>query len=254
MTTSNTYSDNYTVLAKNYNVLLYSNKLKSIVCSLLGREDAFKMSKIELHNTINDALLKNYNGELTIKSFLVKEFIVKSVVAAFEIRVNSSRIDFLTINGNTTSFEIKSQIDNLQKLVKQVNNYNQVFEFNYIVIDEKHLSKALQIVPENYGIWIFDNSQKSIVRKALLNNNLNSIAQLQLLTKREMVKFFSKNSIPEINSGFDGELINKKFKECLKHRYSGRWNYIKENHENIFPIDYQFFFNKNISPRIIYEY
>lgn len=246
--------DNYTVLARTYNVLLYADSLKSIVLKLLGRQDASEMSKLDLHYTINEALINNYSGELTFKSFLVQEFISKNVIAAFEIRVNSSRIDFLTINGNTTSFEIKSQVDDLRKLEKQVGNYNQVFEYNYIVVDERHLSKALQILPENYGIWIYKHSKKEIARKASANSNLNSKAQLQLLTKKELLKYYQSNSISSIISSSGSESINKIFKECLKSRYNNRWSYIKENKNNILPIDYQFFFNKNISPRIIYQY
>jgi len=246
-------TDKYAILARTYNILLYSQKLKSLVGGLMGEENAQSMTKYELHRTINNALIENYSGESIIKAFLVREFLAKKVVASFEIRVKNSRVDFLTINGETNSFEIKSELDNLQKLSRQAVNYSKVFEFNYIVIDKKHLNKANEIIPDNYGIWIFTKNRKQVLRKAKKNIELDPTMQLELLTKKELKRVFSETDREVIYSKYNQNTINLHFKRCLKERYFERWEYLKLNHQSILPIDYQFFFNKNVNPSLIYQ-
>jgi hypothetical protein len=246
-------TNKFAILARTYNILLYSKKLKILVGDLLGAENAQSMTKYELHSAINKALIDNYSGESSIKAFLVKEFLAKNVVASFEIRVKNSRVDFLTINGETTSFEIKSELDNLQKLSRQTENYSRVFEYNYIVIDRKHLARADTIIPDNYGIWIYSNNKKQVFRKAKKNLVLDSRMQLQLLTKKELQKTFSETDREIIIENPPLESINLHFKQCLKERYFKRWEYLKIHQQSIFPIDYQFFFNKNVNPSIIYQ-
>jgi len=246
-------TDKYSILARTYNILLYSQKLKSLVGGLMGNENAQSMTKYELHRFINNSLIDNYYGESIIKAFLVREFLAKKVVASFEIRVKSSRVDFLTINGETNSFEIKSELDNLEKLSRQTGNYTRVFEFNYIIIDKKHLKQANEIIPANYGIWIFSNNRKQILRKAKKNIDLDSMMQLELLTKKELKRGFSQTDREVIFSDYNQNDINLRFKRCLKERYFERWEYLKINHQSILPIDYQFFFNKNVNPSLIYQ-
>jgi hypothetical protein len=248
-------AENVLALAKNYNLLDYAPKLKSLITEYFGLTDFSGISKYELHQLVNDTLLSKYKGESTLKSMLVEEFINLDVIAAFEIKVNTSRVDFLTINGDSKSFEIKSELDNLTKLAKQVNDYSEVFEFNYIVIDSKHYDKAIKIVPPEYGIWSFENGKKTILNEAVKNTNLNPALQLKLFSKKELSTYYNvfNSDVKEILLNFNREDINKTFKLMLKKRYSQRWQFVKNNKEEILPIDYQFFFNSNISPNIIYN-
>jgi len=181
-------------------------------------------------------------------------FVEKDVTAAFEIKVNNSRVDFITVNGDTRSYEIKSGIDNLNKLAKQVNDYEKVFEFNYIVIDEKHLKGAVEIIPGHYGIFVLE--KEKLVRKKVAEKNscLESEMQLQLFTKKELSQQFKNTqpSILEILKQYSAEEINGNFKVMLKKRYEKRWSFLKQNMPDILPIDYQYFFNHNIQPQIIY--
>lgn len=241
-------------LARSYNILDYYPKLKRIVSSIFGISDFEGITKHDLHRLLNDTLILKYKGESTLKSLLVEEFVNRNVTAAFEIKVNSSRVDFLTINGDTKSFEIKSELDNLVKLPKQIRDYSKVFEYNHIVIDQKHYYKALKIIPDEYGIWSFVNGKKIILRKATKNAQLDASLQLNLFTKNELTtNFNSIVNIEEILNKYATSQINTSFKQMLKKRYSKRWNFIRNNKEEIFPIDYQFFFNNNINPKDIYN-
>jgi hypothetical protein len=242
-------------LAKSYCVLDNFNTLKNILQSLYPKYNFSNYSKPELHSIINEILTKGFKGESALKSKLVKMFAEKNVTAAFEMRVNSSRIDFITINGDTKSFEIKSSIDNLTKLTKQVSDYEKVFEYNFIAIDKRHLLSAIELLPENYGIYVLEKGKLIRKKEAKLNKLLDSEMQLKLFTKRELGQHFKgiETSLNCIINEFSSSVINERFKAMLKQRYEKKWNFLKSNLEEILPIDYQYFFNHNIKPKIIYS-
>lgn len=244
---------NFLSLARSYHILQYTDQLRKLVSDVLGCPEVDSLRKYDLYKLINDALLNNHFGERTIKSLLTKEFLRQKVVAAYEIPVLKSRIDFLVLNGYSCSYEIKSGLDNLEKLHKQVNDYRQVFEFNYVVIDTKHLEKGLEIIPQSYGVWMFDRGKKTVIRPAQRNTELNTELQLQLLTKKELNSFFQYTDHKEIFKKYNPDHINTQFKESLRSRYKEKWAFVVENKKEILPMDYQFFFNKNISPSVIYH-
>lgn len=243
------------LLAKSYNPLDYSVNLASLLKSVYPSENFDFFSKYDLHKLLNDTILQHYNGEEVLKYKLFQCYLnKKNFVAAFEIRVNNSRVDFLTINGASTSFEIKSELDNLSKLNKQMFDYMLAFEYNYLVVDAKHIKKARGLLPEQFGLWVYKNGKFQKAKKALLNDKMNPEAQLKLLSKKELANFFpyKDKDIVCILNKFDASSINKIFKEALKKRYKSRWDFLVNYEKQILPIDIQFFFNTNIQPRHIY--
>src|SRR5580658_9329882 len=104
------------VIAKNYNTLQYAPQLIDWLQTIYPGRNFSGYSKFQLHKRLNEALVQTHSGELYYKYSLFKKFQGQKLVAGFEMKVNNSRIDFFTINGYTTSFEIKSTIDNLTKL------------------------------------------------------------------------------------------------------------------------------------------
>lgn len=243
-------------LAKNYNTLDYSINLAKSLKVIFPAENFDHFSKYDLHQLFNDTLLHYYNGEEIIKYLLFKQYISKKgIIAAFEAKANNSRVDFLTINGCTTSFEIKSELDNLSKLSKQMNDYMLAFEYNYLITDERHYGKALELLPDCYGLWIYKNGKYKKLRKALINERIDPRVQLNILTKKELCDTFPETNgdIRVILSSYNKQQINEKFKIALKTRYRTRWQFLIDNYNDIFPIDVQFFFNTNIEPRHIYN-
>lgn len=242
------------LLAKNYHALGYTPLFKEMMGRVYPDCDFSGIEKYELHRLISETLINYRFGEQRLKYYLFRHFWRQNVIAAFEIKVGSSRADFLTINGSTRSFEIKSSLDNLYKLPKQTSDYLSVFDYNYVVIDTCHLEAALEIIPPGFGIWSFSAERKKMHRKALLNQNKNPSRQLSLLTKKEVKEFFQEESASTLRMvRYYGEaVINERFKLALKNRYKKRWNFIVEHKQEILPVDLQFFFNTNVKPAIIY--
>src|SRR5690625_2530468 len=64
----------------------------------------------------------------------------------------ASRIDVAVVNGIMHGFEIKSDLDNLDRLPRQMEYYNKAFERMTLVVSRKHLSEAKGIIPSWWGI------------------------------------------------------------------------------------------------------
>lgn len=242
-------------LAKNYNTLEYAQSLRSLLTTVFNDIDFSCYSKIMLHQHLSHSLITYYNGEISLKYQLFRRASRKKLVAAFETRVQDSRVDFLMLNGVSASFEIKSELDNLDKLAKQAANYLKVFEYNYLVIDACHKKNALQILPSSFGILRFTEGKRIVERKACPNGAIDPDAQLSMLTKKELATAFNGNSgRNEIRNRFTNQQINDQFKLVLKSRYRSRWDFVVKYRQEIFPIDLQFFFNRNIEPGLIYNH
>lgn len=242
----------YSALARSYNTLSYTNQLRDLLGAFFPANKYDGLTKYELAKSVSDIVFKHYDGEQVLKYKLAKEFLNKNNISAFEVKAKSSRTDFLVINGDTRSFEVKSKVDTLNRLSKQVRDYGDVFEFNTVVIDEVHLAGVMEIIPEYYGIWYFKGTKKIVFRAAQYSPNINATEQLSLFNKKELMKSFGKIDKVEILSSSDSARINQALKEMLKQRYVERWNFIKSNWNQILPIDLQFFFNTNVKPEVIY--
>ncbi|PWW81343.1 hypothetical protein CR164_09890 [Prosthecochloris marina] len=243
----------YSVLARSYNTLDYPEKLRNTLVAFYKDTSYSSYGKYDLHRKVNADLLKHYHGEEILKYRLANYFRSLNYTAAFEVKTTNCRADFLAINGQTKCFEIKSKIDTLNRLEKQIYNYKELFEFNTIVIDEKHLESVKKLIPEYYGIWTFNGKKRYEHIKATISPCLNPEKQIQILTKKELKKYFKQTYMPSILYSFSNNEINKLFKEALKARYHVKWQFILNNWNSILPIDLQFFFNKNIVPDLIYS-
>lgn len=241
-------------LARNYNILDFAIGLRSMLTEVFSDIDFSTYTKSMLHHHLNSWLVDHYSGEIALKYQLFRRASRKNLIGAFETRVENSRVDFLTVNGVSASFEIKSELDNLDKLSKQATSYERVFEYNYVVIDSRHKKNAIAKLPGSFGILRFENGYRVVERPATPNASINPDTQLTMLTKRELITWFGRNDVSEIRNRITDARINDQFKEALKSRYQNRWNFLVKHRMDILPVDLQFFFKRNIDPSLIYNY
>jgi hypothetical protein len=243
-------------LARNYNTLNYHLHLCTLLSNFYPVEKLERRTKYELHRLMNAVLMKYYCGEEVMKYKLASYYFEKSnIVGAYEINVNSSRADFVAINGHSTSFEIKSGLDNLSKLPKQIHDYSRVFDYNCLIVDGVHFDKAKDVLPRNWGLWRYESGEYKVSRRPLRNTSIDPEAQLTLLSKSELNRSFPKQRglVSDILKNLDVQEVNTIFKQTLKARYKERWQFLTAHQRSIFPIDFQFFFSNNIQPELIYQ-
>lgn len=232
------------------------NRIKIYKDSLLG------------HKIVNELAIKYFPGESTIKYHFIKNYLNRlNEVTTFELNVGKSRLDIGRINGKSIAYEIKTELDSLDKLDKQLFDYNKVFEYVYVIIHPCHLDKVIERIPDHVGVITYklnkENCTFAFRKRALKNLHLSSIDQLEALNKKELDWIIKDNGNLISNNAridkesfilehFSSKKINLYFKKVLKRRYSKKWGYLCDNFENVLPVDVQTFFATQADPYWIY--
>ena len=172
----------------------------------------------ELFNNIYNELSLSYRSEYVYKNTLInkkliKEYSLKTTIALNEFKIGNSIADFVLLNGKARVFEIKTELDGLNKLEKQIADYYAFATEVYIVTSSKHIKNILNIYKES-KIGIIELTKKNSLKeiKSAISNTdlLDHSAIFKTLRKNEYIKVLELNSveIPNVpNTLF--------FKECL---------------------------------------
>lgn len=112
------------------------------------------------------------------------------VIDEFSISLGASRADIAVVNGVLHGYELKSEFDSLDRLPLQIKHYSAVMDKVTLVIAEKHLDGALQLIPEWWGVKTVSVGPKGAIlishkRGEKLNRNFDSLMLAQLLWKDE---------------------------------------------------------------------
>lgn len=244
--------------------VLYHNLEETLDNSYLST-----LHDLDVHDIYNQIILQYYPNEICIKSSFINQALIKgkSHVTIFELPIGRSRVDLCKINGTSVAYEIKTDLDNLSRLEKQVNDYQKIFEQVYIICSTKNLDNIIAVAPSNCGIYTYYQNKKGKYRFNLFRNTVTQkeviepYEQLKILSKKELASLLPHDSqfteIKDIHKyildHFEKERINSFFKQILKQRYRAKWEFLKHNHCNIHEIDYQWFYKNQIDPSFIYH-
>ncbi|QEY17556.1 hypothetical protein D0C16_17135 [Cellvibrio sp. KY-GH-1] len=113
-----------------------------------------------------------------------------------EVELNGGqyRADLVDVS-DMHCYEIKSAGDNLARLMQQGNGYSRVFDKITLVAAERHLKKALPILPSWWGvIAVLENENEpfKIVRSAKANKYHEPFYLVTLLKKDECLSILEK--------------------------------------------------------------
>lgn len=238
-------------LYSKYNILMSNSELSDMIFNILG----LKLEKSDDSRKIVNAVTNyNYPNEIAIKSSFINNVLLKlkNQITIFELNIGECRADLCKINGKSTVYEIKTDLDNFKRLDKQLQEYSSIFEETYIICSEKRIHEVLKIVPQFVGVYSYrftarKNYRFKKIRNAVESPNLNKYKQLKVFTSYE-------KSYYSINEKSNNDEINKCLKLALKNRFEDKWTFLTKNHNEIFEIDYQWFYKNRINPEIIYSY
>lgn len=216
---------------------------------------------------INTLIMQHYPNEAAIKAAFIDQVLHNQTnqIVIFEFNIKNSRADLCKINGSSTVFEIKTDLDNEMRLEKQLLDYSSVFEQTFIICSENRYQHLDIVLHESVGAYTYSRNRNGVIKftltkKAQKNQALDPQTQLEALTQKELIYFFpscksfNKNEmITRIAIKYAKTTINKKFKEALKMRYKKRWEFLLTYKESIYEIDYQWFYNNPISPKLVYN-
>ena len=100
----------------------------------------------ELISEIYQKLKKGYRNEYFYKNTLLNKLLFKNhdpykTTALTEIPVGKSKADFIMINGEAIVCEIKTELDNFERLDSQLKDYYRAFDNVCVVVYKANLEK-----------------------------------------------------------------------------------------------------------------
>lgn len=124
------------------------------------------------------------------------------------------RIDIAVINGLFHGYEIKSDADTLQRLPRQVEYYNKVFDEMVLVTTPKYIDQSQEIIPSWWGVKYYNEIKELVtVRACTSNSSVDPYARLTLLWKDELIELFCRYCDKKYKSKTKFALINIILKE-----------------------------------------
>lgn len=167
------------------------------------------LGKISQNLTLKDffensykELLKNYRNEYVFKNAIAQKILIgrhsiKSSSLFSEIRVETSKADIVIFNGTSHVYEIKTDLDNFERLEHQIKNYKKVFEYVNVVSVESKINDIKLLVDDTVGIIVLtDQYTLKTVRKAQ--------SGLHLLDKEAIFNLLRKNEYLAILKRING--------------------------------------------------
>lgn len=102
------------------------------------------------------------------------------------------RIDIAVISDSLVGYELKSDLDTLARLPRQMDVFGEVFDFCTLVVTSKHLTKARKILKRGWGLAVVDRTTENTLvykqlRRARQRNTPDKVALARLLWRDEIV-------------------------------------------------------------------
>lgn len=144
-----------------------------------------------------------------------------------EFCIGKTRTDaFMITETELIGIEFKSDKDNLDRLARQIKDYNRFCDRNYIVIGRHFLEKQdtlLEILPEYWGIYCVTLNEEGIkkldlIREAGQNPKCRIKNQLKILWRSELIHLVKSNNLGGVSAYNKKELGDKLFKNIERER------------------------------------
>lgn len=119
-------------------------------------------TNLELVSEIYKVLKNEYRNEYYYKNTLLNKLLlgihsVNTTTALTEIPVAKSKADFVLINGKAVVYEIKTELDNLDRLESQINDYFKAFDHVAVVTYKENIAaiqKKVGSIGKPVGIYV----------------------------------------------------------------------------------------------------
>jgi len=223
-----TYLDQFPLFFSNPTIRELANDGESNFISYTLEESGFfdsgyqeDISYANLFDIIYDLLVDIYRCEYVYKNnianqLLIKRHSLRESSLLSEFRVGNSKADIVILNGNSSVYEIKTELDNYDRLQSQLSDYKKVFDLIFVTTHPSKLDKISEIIDDDIGIMILtDDLQIKTIREAKSNkHNVNPEFIFDTLRRNEYTRIIEKEFgyIPEVPN----TLIYRECKDLFK--------------------------------------
>ena len=168
---------------------IYTSAIKRYIADVGNKNNR------ELISEVYCILRHEYRNEYYYKNTLLNKLLlgvhsINTTTALTEISIAKSKADFVLINGKAVVYEIKTELDNLERLSSQIADYYKAFDHVAIVTCEKnicHVLNVLERMDKPVGIYVIrENGKIGTIRKPQrYDKDIKKDSLFKLLRKHE---------------------------------------------------------------------
>lgn len=148
-------------------------------------------------------LARNYKDEYYYKNEMLNQLVSSEDTAIVELPVSGSIADFIIVNDLATVYEIKTALDNFDRLESQISDYSRAFAKVCVVVPSEKLDSLLQKIDnQKIGIVIETDGQFSVYREPVADmSHLSHRAMFGILRKPEYSAIIKQRfgALPEVS-------------------------------------------------------
>ena len=148
-------------------------------------------------------LVSHYQDEYYYKNEMLNQFVGSKDTAIVELPVSGAIADFVIVNDSATAYEIKTALDNFDRLESQISDYYRAFAKVSVVVPSEKLESLLHKIDDSkIGIVIENDGQFSVYREPVADmSHLSHRAMFGILRKTEYSAIIKQwfGSLPEVS-------------------------------------------------------
>ena len=177
------------------------------------------MIALPLSTSTNDRLIRSALKEELNNTHRSEHY---TIIEELGLSHGTARVDMVVVNGLIHGYELKSDLDTLQRLPGQMKVFNSVLDKVTLVVGKKHLHEAIKLIPTWWGVMIAkipesDGTLSLItLRDASDNPNKDSLAIAQLLWRNEALSILEELEAAKGLRSKPRQLIYQKLVEAVE--------------------------------------
>lgn len=109
------------------------------------------------------------------------------------------RLDLAVVNGRLHGYEIKSDRDTLRRLDRQLEIYNRVLDHATLVVGERHVERAIELLPRWWGLLRIDAAPSgprfTTLRQSRRNPRRHGRTLVELLWRDEALALLERRGL-----------------------------------------------------------
>lgn len=179
---------------------------------IIKKYDLFDKTNLEVVKYIYKILEKEYRNEYYYKNTLLNKLLlgvhsIHTTTALSELPIANSKADFILINGKAVVYEIKTELDNFERLENQINDYYMAFDHVSVVTCEEKINSLQNLIGKinkPVGIYYIKNNGaiSTVTKPGCYKESLNREVIFQLLRKSEYESIIMDyyNYLPDVSA------------------------------------------------------
>lgn len=157
-----------------------SNELGSKLNGTLG----------DIFNGVFDHMCRSYRSEYIYKNAIATKILegkhsLRAATFLSEFRVNQSKADTVILNGTSSVYEIKTELDDLARLPAQLDDYAKVFDQISVVTHEGGIDLLRKVLPDHVGIISLTPRYTLRTHRRPISNKANTLPEFIFSSLRQ---------------------------------------------------------------------